>query len=231
MIQLTDVTRKYKTGDVDFYALKKVSLEIQTGELVVILGPSGSGKSTLLNLIGGIDRPDGGVILVESKDVVKMTERALTRYRRRQIGFVFQFNNLIPDLTVQENIEVTAHLSDEPWPVAEIISRVGLAGKNNKFPNELSGGEQQRVSIARAIVKRPGLLLCDEPTGSLDYQSSHDVLKLLEEINRQDGTTLLIVTHNQAIAAMADRIIRMRSGEITEDLRNPQKTRAEEVSW
>ncbi len=231
LIQLANVTRKYTTGEVDFYALKKVSLEIQAGELVVILGPSGSGKSTLLNLIGGIDRPDGGTIQVDDKDVATMNERALTRYRRRQLGFVFQFNNLIPDLTVQENIEVTAHLSDEPVPVDEMIRRVGLLGKNDKFPHELSGGEQQRVSIARAIVKRPSLLLCDEPTGSLDYESSHDVLKLLEEINRLDGTTLLIVTHNLAIAAMADRIIRMRSGEIVENGLNPHKTRAEDVSW
>lgn len=231
MIHLTEVTRKYKVGDSDFYALNRVTLDIPAGELVVILGPSGSGKSTLLNLIGGIDRPDSGTILVDHKDIVRMNERALTRYRRRQIGFVFQFNNLIPDLTVYENIEVTAHIGDQPIPVKDIIQRVGLSGKNNKFPHELSGGEQQRVSIARAIVKRPPLLLCDEPTGSLDYQSSHDVLKLLEEVNRQDRTTVLIVTHNIAIAAMADRIIRMRSGEIVESNVNPQKINAEDVNW
>ena len=231
MIRLNDVTRVYRTGETDFYALQKTSLEIPAGELVVILGPSGSGKSTLLNLIGGIDRPDQGSVLIDNKDVTRMNERALTRYRRKQIGFVFQYNNLIPDLTVQENIEVTAHLSPEPVPVDEIIRRVGLDGKNDKFPNQLSGGEQQRVSIARAIVKRPALLLCDEPTGSLDYQSSHDVLQLLEEINRKDRTTVLIVTHNIAIAAMADRIIRLRSGEIVENSLNLGKIDSKDVSW
>lgn len=231
MIQLTNVTRKYTTGEVDFYALKNISLEISTGELVVILGPSGSGKSTLLNLIGGIDKPDGGSILVDHHDLTQMDERAMTRYRRQQIGFVFQFYNLISDLTVQENIEVTAHLNAQPMPVQEVIDRVGLTGKGDKFPHELSGGEQQRVSIARAIVKRPNLLLCDEPTGSLDYQSSHDVLTLLEEINCQERSTILIVTHNIAIADMADRIIRLRSGEVVENLPNPKKTGAKDVSW
>lgn len=231
MIQLTDVSRKYKSGETDFYALRPTSLDIAAGELVVILGPSGSGKSTLLNLIGGIDRPDSGTVQIDGKDITKLNERALTRYRRRQLGFVFQFNNLIPDLTVHENIEVTAHLGVKPTPVMEIIRRVGLAGKHNKFPHELSGGEQQRVSVARAIVKHPTLVLCDEPTGSLDYQASHEVLKLLEEINRDDQATVLIVTHNTAIAAMADRVIRLRSGEIVENSLNSHKVAAEEVSW
>ncbi len=231
MIRLTDVTRKYKVGAADFYALKKVCLHIPAGELVVILGPSGSGKSTLLNLIGGIDRPDGGSIMIDSQNLAQLDERKLSRYRRNKVGFVFQYNNLIPDLTVQENIEVTAHLNAQAEPVDEIIQRVGLSGKNNKFPHELSGGEQQRVSIARAIVKKPSLLLCDEPTGSLDYQSSHDVLCLLEEINRQERTTILVVTHNTAIAAMADRIIRLRSGELAEVIQNPQKVFAKDVSW
>lgn len=231
MIKLTEVTRKYKSGETDFYALKKVSISIQKGELIVILGPSGSGKSTLLNLIGGIDRPDSGSIMIDSQDLARLDERKLSQYRRKTVGFVFQFNNLIPDLTVQENIEVTAHLNTQSDPVEDIIDRVGLSGKSNKFPHELSGGEQQRVSIARAIVKKPSLLLCDEPTGSLDYQSSHEVLGLLEEINMKERTTILIVTHNIAIAGMADRIIRLRSGELAEIIQNEQKVDAKDVSW
>lgn len=231
MIQLIEVTRKYKTGEIDFYALNKVSVHIPKGKLVVILGPSGSGKSTLLNLIGGIDRPDSGSIMIDREDLAKLDERKLSQYRRKTVGFVFQFNNLIPDLTIQENIEVTAHLNTESVPVEEIIHRVGLSEKSNKFPHELSGGEQQRVSIARAIVKKPSLLLCDEPTGSLDYQASHDVLSLLEEINRKEKTTILIVTHNIAIASMADQIIRLRSGELAEVIQNPEKVDAKDVSW
>lgn len=225
------MTRKYKTGEVDFYALKKVSLYIPPGEMVVILGPSGSGKSTLLNLIGGIDRPDGGSVVIDRQDLTQLDEGKLSKYRRGTVGFVFQFNNLIPDLTVQENVEVTAHLNPQSASVDEILHRVGLYGKNNKFPHELSGGEQQRVSIARAIVKKPSLLLCDEPTGSLDYQASHEVLSLLEEVNRLEQTTILIVTHNAAIATMADRVIRLRSGELAEIVRNPMKVDAKDVSW
>ncbi len=231
MIELSDVTRIYQSGETDFYALNKISLTVADGELIVILGPSGSGKSTLLNMIGGIDQPDNGIVLVDGDDVARMSDRALTRYRRRHLGFVFQFNNLIPDLTVRENIEVTANLSRNPVKIKELLDRVGLLDKADKFPHQLSGGEQQRVSIARAIVKRPALLLCDEPTGALDFKSSLSVLKLLEEINRQDKTTVLVVTHNSAIAAMADRVIRMRSGEITEITHNTTKAKAEEVSW
>lgn len=231
MIQLIEVTRKYKTGEVDFYALNKVSIHIPTGKLVVILGPSGSGKSTLLNLIGGIDRSDSGSIIIDREDLAKLDETKLSQYRRKTVGFVFQYNNLIPDLTVKENIEVTAHLNVESVPVDEILRRVGLSEKGTKFPHELSGGEQQRVSIARAIVKKPSLLLCDEPTGSLDYQASHDVLGLLEEINRKEKTTILIVTHNIAIASMADQIIRLRSGEVTEMMQNLKKVDAKDVSW
>jgi putative ABC transport system ATP-binding protein len=182
-------------------------------------------------MIGGIDQPDSGSVLVNDMDVARMNDRALTRYRRRHLGFVFQFNNLIPDLTVRENIEVTAHLSQHPAKTLELLERVGLKDKADKFPHQLSGGEQQRVSIARAIVKRPALLLCDEPTGALDFKSSLSVLQLLEEINQQDKTTILVVTHNSAIAAMADRVVRMRSGEITEITHNSIKAKAEEVSW
>ena len=231
MIQLNDVSRIYPSGETEFYALNHVSLSVPDGELVVILGPSGSGKSTLLNMIGGIDQPDSGTVLVNEMDVAKMNDRALTRYRRRHLGFVFQFNNLIPDLTVRENIEVTAYLSQHPAKTLELLERVGLKDKADKFPHQLSGGEQQRVSIARAIVKRPALLLCDEPTGALDFKSSLSVLQLLEEINQQDKTTILVVTHNSAIAAMADRVVRMRSGEITEITHNTIKAKAEEVSW
>jgi len=231
VIQLNDVSRIYPSGETEFYALNHVSLSVPDGELVVILGPSGSGKSTLLNMIGGIDQPDSGTVLVNEMDVAKMNDRALTRYRRRHLGFVFQFNNLIPDLTVRENIEVTAYLSQHPAKTLELLERVGLKDKADKFPHQLSGGEQQRVSIARAIVKRPALLLCDEPTGALDFKSSLSVLQLIEEINQQDKTTILIVTHNSAIAAMADRVVRMRSGEITEITLNTIKAKAEAVSW
>jgi len=231
VIQLNDVSRIYPSGETEFYALNHVSLSVADGELVVILGPSGSGKSTLLNMIGGIDQPDSGTVLVNEMDVAKMNDRALTRYRRRHLGFVFQFNNLIPDLTVRENIEVTAYLSQHPAKTLELLERVGLKDKADKFPHQLSGGEQQRVSIARAIVKRPALLLCDEPTGALDFKSSLSVLQLIEEINQQDKTTILIVTHNSAIAAMADRVVRMRSGEITEITLNTIKAKAEAVSW
>ncbi|NCA98322.1 MAG: ABC transporter ATP-binding protein [Clostridia bacterium] len=231
MIQLSDVSRIYPSGETEFYALNHVSLAVPDGELVVILGPSGSGKSTLLNMIGGIDQPDSGTVFVNGLDVARMNDRTLTRYRRRHLGFVFQFNNLIPDLTVRENIEVTAHLSQHPAKTLVLLDRVGLRDKADKFPHQLSGGEQQRVSIARAIVKRPALLLCDEPTGALDFKSSLSVLQLLEEINQQDKTTILVVTHNSAIAAMADRVIRMRSGDITEITQNTTKAKAEEVSW
>ncbi|MDD2534533.1 MAG: ABC transporter ATP-binding protein [Eubacteriales bacterium] len=231
MLELTDVSRIYPSGESQFYALNHIDLTIPDGEFVVILGPSGSGKSTLLNLIGGIDQPDTGTILVNKVDVAKMSDRMLTRYRRHNLGFVFQFNNLIPDLTVRENIEVTAHLSSSAGKPLQLLDRVGLIDKADKFPHQLSGGEQQRVSIARAIVKRPSMLLCDEPTGALDFKSSLSVLQLLEEINQQDKTTVLIVTHNAAIAAMADRVIRMRSGEFTEITQNSVKARADEVEW
>ncbi len=230
-IELTGVVRRYPAGETDFYALNGISLQVRTGELLVILGPSGSGKSTLLNLIGGIDRPDAGSILIDGQDLAAMDERRLTRYRRQTVGFVFQTSSLIPDLTVRENVEVTAHLHANPVPVDEALQLVSLSGKADKFPHELSGGEQQRASVARAIVKRPSLLLCDEPTGSLDYASAHDVLALLEQVSRTDRATVLIVTHNTAIAAMADRVVRLRSGEIVETTENPIRTAARDVSW
>ncbi len=231
MIDLKDVSRIYPSGETEFRALNQISLTVPDGELLVILGPSGSGKSTLLNMIGGIDQPTSGTVRVDNYDVAQMNDRVLTRYRRHHLGFVFQFNNLIPDLTVRENIEVSANLSSHAANVLDLLERVGLRDKADKFPHQLSGGEQQRVSIARAIVKRPALLLCDEPTGALDFKSSLSVLKLLEEINQQDKTTVLVVTHNSAIADMADRVVRMRSGEITEITHNATKAKAEEVSW
>jgi putative ABC transport system ATP-binding protein len=230
MIALDGVSKKYTAGAGDFFALKNVSLQIETGEIAVILGPSGSGKSTLLNLIGGIDRPSAGHILIDAVDLAGLDENGLTRYRRNQIGFIFQFYNLIPNLTVQENIELTGHISKNALPLDEVLDRTSLGDKKDKFPHQLSGGEQQRVSIARAVIKRPEILLCDEPTGSLDYQAK-EVLALLAEISRQDHTTLLIVTHNTAIATMADRVIRMRSGEIIEAYRNPSPIEAKEVAW
>jgi putative ABC transport system ATP-binding protein len=231
IIDLHDVFKYYTTGTQRTCALHGVSLTVQEGELVTILGPSGSGKSTLLNIIGGIDRSDGGTVAVAGQDVTALTSRQLTMYRRKTVGFVFQLFNLIPTLTVRENIQVTATIVPHPLDVDEVLAAVGLQGRASAFPSALSGGEQQRVAVARAVVKRPALLLCDEPTGSLDYRTSREVLGLLERINGDYGTTMLLVTHNTAIASMAHHIIRMRSGEVEEDMMNDHRSPASEVTW
>lgn len=197
----------------------------------MILGPSGSGKSTLLNIIGGIDRCDFGKVIVDGVEVTGLTDDQLTNYRRENIGFIFQFYNLIPNLTVGENIEVVSNISRSPLDTDEVLKAVGMLDKKYRFPRELSGGEQQRVSIARAVVKNPKLLLCDEPTGALDFSTSREILKLLQQINRDFGTTILMITHNTAISAMANRVYRMRSGEIVEEIINERIIHAERIEW
>lgn len=231
MIQADSLSRSYRLGSDDFWALQGASLTITRGETVAILGPSGSGKSTLLNIIGGIDRPTAGTVIVDGLDITKLSDRELTRYRREKLGFVFQFYNLIPNLTVQENVEVATHIGLRPLGLDRVLESVGMLGKRDKFPPELSGGEQQRAAIARAVAKNPAVLLCDEPTGALDYRTSREILKLLEQVNREFGTTILMVTHNTAIGGMTDRIVKMRGGEIVENIVNTAKVGAEGVEW
>lgn len=201
------------------------------GEIGVILGPSGSGKSTLMNILGGIDRSDSGRVVVDGIDVSGLSDDGLTNYRREHVGFVFQFYNLVPNLTVGENIEVVSNISKSPLDTNDVLAAVEIQDKKNRFPRELSGGEQQRVSIARAVVKNPKLLLCDEPTGALDYETSRNILRLLQQVNKQYGTTILMVTHNTAIAAMANRVLRLRSGEVVEEIVNQTTVPAERIEW
>ena len=196
-----------------------------------MLGPSGSGKSTFLNLIGGLEGADGGTVSVGGCELTAMGPRELGEYRRRELGFVFQFYNLVPDLTIRENIEVTAHLSDHPLPMDDLLRSLGLWEHRDKFPRQVSGGQQQRCAIGRALVKNPGLILCDEPTGALDYKTSKEVLELMERVNREYGCTIVIVTHNAAIAQMADRVLRLRDGRLAEDSVNAQPLAAAELTW
>jgi putative ABC transport system ATP-binding protein len=206
-------------------------MELEKGQIGVILGPSGSGKSTLMNIIGGVDKADGGTVEVDGVTVTNLNDDELVEYRRDSAGFVFQFYNLVPNLTVAENIEVVSNISKTPLKIDEVLSAVGLSDKKNRFPRELSGGEQQRVSIARAIVKNPKLLLCDEPTGALDFDTSRGVLSLLQKVNTQFGTTILMITHNSAIAGMAHAVFKLRSGEVAEILQNSELVPAERIEW
>jgi putative ABC transport system ATP-binding protein len=231
LMKLDRITRTYQMGEVAVQALKETSLDILEGELLVILGPSGSGKSTLLNIIGGMDSPSSGGVLFGREDLSLASEKQLTRFRREEVGFVFQFYNLIPDLTAGENVELAAGLVENPLSVAEVLKEVGLEERADHFPSQLSGGEQQRVAIARAAVKRPRLLLCDEPTGALDQKIGQVVLGLLNKINREQGSTVVIVTHNTPISAMANRVIRMSSGIIAEITENKNPQPAERIEW
>ncbi|MEN6351311.1 MAG: ABC transporter ATP-binding protein [Syntrophomonas sp.] len=218
-------------GEVTVEALKSTSLEVYEGELLVILGPSGSGKSTLLNLLGGMDQPTSGHIFFQDKDLSHASEKELTMYRRYEVGFVFQFYNLIPDLTAGENVALAAELVSNPLRVEEVLEEVGLSERIDHFPAQMSGGEQQRVSIARALVKKPSILLCDEPTGALDDNTGKVILRLLEKVARERKSTVVIVTHNSAIGAMADRIFKMRSGNLVEMVKNPNPVPAERIEW
>ena len=230
-LSIEDIKKAYGEGDSRVDVLKGISLAVEEGEICVLLGPSGSGKSTLLNIIGGIDSADSGSIVIRGERMDEMNEKRLTDYRRRHLGYIFQMYNLIPNLTVRENIEVGAYLSDAPLNVDELLHTLGLYEHRDKLPNQLSGGQQQRTSIGRAIVKNPDILLCDEPTGALDYNTSKDILKLIETVNHKYGSTVVMVTHNAAIRDMADRVVRLRDGMIRENTVNQVKTAAEDLEW
>jgi putative ABC transport system ATP-binding protein len=231
VFQARALSKVYHMGEVDVYALREVDLELLGGEFVVLLGPSGSGKSTLLNILGGLDVPTRGTVRFLDHDLTVGDERALTRFRREHVGFVFQFYNLIPSLTALENVALVTEIAERPMDPAEALRMVGLSDRMHHFPAQLSGGEQQRVAIARAIAKRPDVLLCDEPTGALDYETGLLVLQVLAEVNRTLGTTVAVITHNAAIAGMADRVIKMRSGRITEISRNARRLAPTELTW
>jgi putative ABC transport system ATP-binding protein len=226
-----NLTKIYRMGEVEVQALRGIDLEIFEGEFVVLLGPSGSGKSTLLNILGGLDTPSGGEARWRDHDLGKADERELTRYRREHVGFVFQFYNLIPSLTVLENVALVTEIAEKPMDPEEALRWVGLEQRLNHFPSQLSGGEQQRVAIARAIAKRPEVLLCDEPTGALDYETGKLVLEVIARINREIGTTAIVITHNAAIAGMGDRVMRLTDGRISAVERNARKLSPGEIRW
>ena len=230
-VSFQDVSKIYRSGEVEIRAVDDISFEIQKGEFVVIVGPSGAGKTTVLNMLGGMDACSEGTILVDGSEVSRYNARQLTEYRRRDIGFVFQFYNLVQNLTALENVELTAQICPEPLDAQEVLRDVGLADRMNNFPAQLSGGEQQRVSIARALAKNPKLLLCDEPTGALDDQTGRTILQLLQDTCRQKGVTVIVITHNSALTPMADRVIRIRSGTVAEMRQNPHPTPVAEIEW
>jgi putative ABC transport system ATP-binding protein len=231
VFQLSGVTRTYRVGATEIHALRGVDLELLSGELVVLLGASGSGKSTLVNIMGGLDRPTSGRVRYHDLDLAAASDAELTRYRRRSVGFVFQFYNLVPGLTALENVQLVTELAPDPMPAAEALDRVGLASRRDHFPAQLSGGEQQRVAIARAIAKRPDVLLCDEPTGALDCDTGVMVLEALAQANRDLGTTTVIITHNAVIAGMADRVIRLSNGGIASIGSNATRAPASSLRW
>ena len=222
-IEVKDAVKKYGTGESELYALNHVSLSLEKGEICVILGPSGSGKSTLLNMLGGMDRLDEGSITIDGQEITKLSRKALGEYRRKKIGVVFQSYNLIPELTVRENIRVVEDISQNPLSLSELLEKLGLTDHATHFPSELSGGQQQRCAIGRALIKNPALLLCDEPTGALDSVSSREVLRMLAEVNEAYHTTIVMITHNEGIAQMADRIVRIHDGQIISNLKQKKK--------
>ena len=230
-LEIRDLKKSYGEGDNRVDVLKGINFEVGKGEICVLLGPSGSGKSTLLNIIGGIDNADGGYVAIDGEKTANMNEKVLTAYRRKHLGYVFQMYNLIPNLNVKENIEVGAYLSDRPLDIDDLLHTLGLYEHRHKLPGQLSGGQQQRTSIGRAIVKNPDILLCDEPTGALDYSTSKEILKLIEDVNHKYGNTVIMVTHNDAIKNMADRVIKLRDGAIRKDYRNETKIPAQDIDW
>lgn len=230
-LEVKDLNKGFgdKTNRIE--VLKNLSLNVEKGEFCVLLGPSGSGKSTLLNILGGIDYPDGGEVKINGEKMNSLNSKKLTMFRRNHLGYVFQMYNLIPDLTVRENIEVGAYLSKKPLNLDELIETLGLKEHQDKLPSQLSGGQQQRTSIGRAIIKNPDILLCDEPTGALDYNTSKEILKLIEKVNQKYGSTVIMVTHNDAIKYMADRVVRLRDGQILKKYLNDKKVKAEDLEW
>ncbi len=230
-VKLEQVTKVYHVGEVDIHAVDGIDFEVQKGEFVVIVGPSGAGKTTVLNILGGMDTASTGRVLVDGKDIAKYSPRKLTGYRRDDIGFVFQFYNLIPNLTALENVELASQICKKPLNAKRVLQEVGLGERMGNFPAQLSGGEQQRVSIARALAKNPKLLLCDEPTGALDYQTGKAILKLLQDMCRQKGMTVIVITHNTAITPMADRVIRIKNGRVSEMSLNAQPMPVQEIEW
>ena len=230
-LEIRNIKKSFGQGDSFVEVLKGINLEINRGEFCVLLGPSGSGKSTLLNIIGGIDGADSGDIYIDGEKMSNMNEKRLTLYRRKHLGYIFQMYNLIPNLTVQENIEVGAYLSDKPLEMEELLRTLGLYEHRKKLPNQLSGGQQQRTAIGRAIIKNPDFLLCDEPTGALDYKTSKEILKLIETVNQKYGNTIIMVTHNDAIKDMADRVVRLRDGMIRKNYVNEARVSAQDLEW
>lgn len=230
-LELSNIRKYYEDGENRTEVLKGIDAQIKKGEICVLLGPSGSGKSTLLNIIGGIDSADNGYVAINDEKITNMTEKRLTLYRRKHLGYVFQLYNLIPNLTVKENVEAGAYLSENPFDTDEILKTLGIYDHRHKIPNQLSGGQQQRTAIGRAIVKNPDILLCDEPTGALDYKTSKEILCLIEEINKKYGNTVIMVTHNDAIKSMADRVIKLKDGMIRKNYINKEKINAADLDW
>ena len=230
-LTMQGIRKSFGAGESRVEVLRGLDLEVERGEFCVLLGPSGSGKSTLLNIIGGIDGTDEGSITIDGERLENMKEKKLSLYRRKHLGYIFQMYNLIPNLTVRENVEVGAYLSSSPLDVDELLQTLGLYEHRNKLPNQLSGGQQQRTAIGRAIVKNPDILLCDEPTGALDYHTSKEILKLIETVNEKYGNTVIMVTHNDAIKYMADRVVQLRDGMIRKDYQNEQRVAAEDLDW
>ena len=230
-VEFRKVKKQYRMGEVTIDALRDITFEIEKGEICVIVGASGAGKTTLLNILGGMDTLTSGKVMLDGRDISRYSSKALTKYRRYDIGFVFQFYNLVPNLTALENVELAAQLSKRPLQPRKVLKQVGLAGRMNNFPAQLSGGEQQRVAIARALAKNPKLLLCDEPTGALDYNTGKAILKLLQDTAREKGITVVIITHNQAITAMADRIVEIKNGMVASKRINDNVVPVEEIEW
>ncbi len=230
-VKLENVSKIYGSGEVKIVAVDEISFEITKGEFVIIVGPSGAGKTTVLNILGGMDKASSGKILVDGKNIAGYSSRQLTSYRREDIGFVFQFYNLVPNLTALENVELALQICKDPLDARTVLEEVGLKGRFGNFPAQLSGGEQQRVSIARALAKNPKLLLCDEPTGALDYQTGKSILKLLQDMCRNRGMTVIVITHNSALTPMADRVIRIKNGKVSSMVQNDHPTPVEEIEW
>lgn len=230
-IEINKIKKGFGEGESHVEVLKGIDIKLEKGEFCVLLGPSGSGKSTLLNIIGGIENADSGTISINSINTESMKEKQLTDYRRNHLGYIFQMYNLIPNLTVRENVEVGAYLSKNPLDVDEILENLGLTVHQNKLPNQLSGGQQQRTSIGRAVIKNPDILLCDEPTGALDYKTSKEILKLIEKVNQEYGNTVIMVTHNEAIKYMADHVLYIKDGTVLKEYKNDKKIPAEQLQW